>query len=381
MRTSYSALSTYSNCPKKYKYQYIDGEKPSTKSEVMVFGSLIHSALQYYHGTDPHPTPEDLLDFFSQKWKSTVYDDEVHEQQRFQEGLGLLSRYAETNDPAKVQTVALEMPFQVTLERGSGREPLVVTGIIDRIDKLPDGRFEVIDYKTGRTLPSQDAVDQNLQLSVYWMAIRDRWPNRDMAGTLVSLYFVKHNEKIRSRRTVEDIDRTKREIFSIVDSIESGKFHPTPSALCGYCEYREKCPMMRHKYRKAVAEDLAAEEAIAGAVDRYIQLKDEEKKLKLQIKSLSSDLLAYCEEHDLMKLFSESNSSSVALTRRETHGYDEQQLRTLLEEHGRWDDVRKLDAVALRRVVQELPASVQRCVEDLKEVKRVSTSLSVKRKE
>ena len=44
--------------------------------------------------------------------------------------------------------------------------------MIDRIDRLPSGGIEVIDYKTGR-VSSQKGVDESLQLSIYALACRD----------------------------------------------------------------------------------------------------------------------------------------------------------------------------------------------------------------
>ena len=49
---------------------------------------------------------------------------------------------------------------------------MIVSGSIDRIDRLPSGGIEVIDYKTGR-VSSQKGVDESLQLSIYALACRD----------------------------------------------------------------------------------------------------------------------------------------------------------------------------------------------------------------
>ena len=53
-----------------------------------------------------------------------------------------------------------------------GGPPATIRGSIDRIDRLPSGGIEVIDYKTGR-MTSQKGVDESLQLSIYALACRD----------------------------------------------------------------------------------------------------------------------------------------------------------------------------------------------------------------
>lgn len=375
MRVSYSALNTYETCPLKYKYQYID-KVSAEKSEAAVFGSHLHTVLQYYHSATPEPTLEDVLDYYSTHWKSTVYDDDAIEKARFSEGLEMLKAYVSSVQPSRIQTIALEMPFQVEVRIDGRKEPIVVTGIIDRIDKLPDGRFEIIDYKTGKTLPSQQSVDENLQLSVYWMAVRDKWPKRDMRGTVVSLYYLKHGEKIQSRRTVEDIDALKRMISGVVGNIESSHFSPSPSALCSYCDFRRICPMMRHQFRED--DDLTSEE-IAQKVERFITLKNEEKKRKRQIKELSSELLELCDNNDLGRLFTPDNAQSAQRSVRTTYEYNTEEIEQLLRDAGVYDDVVKIDGTLLKQRLSELPKELQAQIEEHKAVKRESVSLSIKR--
>ena len=40
-----------------------------------------------------------------------------------------------------------EEPFALTLAPDDGSAPVVITGSIDRIDRLPSGGIEIIDYK------------------------------------------------------------------------------------------------------------------------------------------------------------------------------------------------------------------------------------------
>ena len=67
--------------------------------------------------------------------------------------------------------LAEEVDFELSVDV-SGGAPAVFTGKIDRIDRLPGGGIEVIDYKTGNP-GSQKGVHESLQLSIYALACRD----------------------------------------------------------------------------------------------------------------------------------------------------------------------------------------------------------------
>ena len=74
-----------------------------------------------------------------------------------------------------------ELSFELTIEPDDGSPPFTIRGQIDRIDRLPTGGIEVIDYKTGR-LESQKGVDESLQLSIYALAAATRWASGRRSG-------------------------------------------------------------------------------------------------------------------------------------------------------------------------------------------------------
>ena len=189
MRISYSALETFNTCPAQYKFQYIERIKVP-KSKEAVFGSLIHETLKMFHEpTRLSPISEDeLLKYFTQKWDPSVYQDRQEEAFAFHQGIDLLKRYYQANQGLTFNIVDLETAFEAPIL--DGRELHQITGKIDRIDKLEDGTFEVIDYKTGKKMPAQKVVDNNLQLSVYHLGLVNRWPSLANKPVKLSLYFL-----------------------------------------------------------------------------------------------------------------------------------------------------------------------------------------------
>jgi hypothetical protein len=107
------------------------------------------------------------------------------------------------------EAMAEEQPF----EPPDGSPPFVVAGVIDRIDWVRPGKFEVIDYKTGR-IGSQSDVDQSLQLSLYALACRDALgmgtPKR------VTLYFTESATRQSTTRTDEQLDAVRDDVLERV---------------------------------------------------------------------------------------------------------------------------------------------------------------------
>ena len=159
MRISYSGLESFSNCPAKYKYQYIDRIKVP-KSKDAVFGTLIHECLRMFHDLS-QTTPfseEELLKYFTEKWNSDIYQDKQEEAFAFHQGIEMLKKYYLQNQNLSFNIVNLETLFRIPIQDKLHQ----VTGRIDRIDKLKDGTFEIIDYKTTKKMPSQEMIDKNL---------------------------------------------------------------------------------------------------------------------------------------------------------------------------------------------------------------------------
>ena len=212
MRISYSSLEKFRICPLKYKFSEIDKLKEPSRKE-FVFGSYLHKVLKWFYQNDPHfPTLDQLIDYYYKHWPKESegfrWTDEKEEADYFQEGLRILREYYIKNMPHQSVILDLETKFEVVLNGNSSQtnDKHILTGRIDRIDKLPDGSLEIIDYKSNKKVASQAEVDKNLQLSLYATGVKNRWPKIDVEQMRLSLYFLKFNEKMETRRTSEDLD-------------------------------------------------------------------------------------------------------------------------------------------------------------------------------
>ena len=373
MNTSYSALDTFLVCPLKYKYSQIDRIR-TPKSKEQFFGTLIHNTLKIVHTPGIlSPTPEQALDFFAKNWNAEVFTDEFEERAAFLQGVAMIQDYYKKNDPAKINIIDLESRFQIEVEAKDSKKH-IVSGIIDRIDKTEDG-YEIIDYKTTRKLPSQEKVDNDLQLSIYLAAFLKRYPKEveNLGKIKVSLYYLKHGVKLSSQRTIEQVKQSEDFILDLIDQIGASKFEPTLSGLCDWCGYQNLCPMWKHKFIKVEAEDIDS----AKIIEEYIALKDEIKSKADRIGELQEKLSEYMDREKVDQVF--GDAGWILRTIRKTYKYDQEKLRSILEPLDKWESVLKIDGIALKNVLGVLPGDARREAEKAKVVDKESKSFVVKK--
>jgi DNA helicase-2/ATP-dependent DNA helicase PcrA len=140
----------------------------------------------------------------------------------------------------KVLPVALEQPFTVPLGNN-----LKIGGRLDRVDDLGNGEIEIIDYKTGATIPTQKDVDKNLQLSFYALAATKipTMPFGKLSEKVkLSLYYLDEQEKISTTRTAKQLEEAVKEIFKIREEIEKSGFKCSGHMFCQMgCEFSLFC--------------------------------------------------------------------------------------------------------------------------------------------
>ncbi|HCP08223.1 MAG TPA: hypothetical protein DIT25_00250 [Candidatus Moranbacteria bacterium] len=374
MRISYSAMDSYQSCPLKYKFQEIDRIR-TPKSKEAVFGSTIHETMKFIHTPGIlSPTLDQAMEHFSNSWNPAVFENPDEERGAFSQGIRIIQQYLQKNRPQDYNIVDLESRFQI--EIGAGEETHIVSGIIDRIDKTEDG-YEIIDYKTTKKMPSQEKVDNDLQLSVYLKAFLSRYPKEieNLDKIKVSLYYLKHGVKLSSTRTLEQLQKSEQLFLDTIKLIESGKFDPNITPLCDWCGYQNMCPMWKHKFKELRKIDT---EEVNQAIMEYIELKSAMSITKDRLGNLQESILQYMDQEGVERVFGETGI--IARSLRKTYKYDEEKLREILEPLDKWEDVLKVDGIALKNIFGVLPFEAKKGLEAAKIVDKETKSLVVKKK-
>jgi len=232
---SASDLDLYLTCPLKYKFSRVFGipQEPTINQR---FGILIHNVLERFHkegDEDEGDGLDRLMGLFEAGWRRSGFgssDDELQFRDRAREAMRL---YWERESESEGEPVWLERKFDIRIG------PHHVRGRVDRVDRLPDGSHELIDYKTGLR-KSEAELENDLQLALYRLAAREAWGLESSSG---SYYYVLDADKVVAPVGPDDAERVERTVLEVGEGVLGQDFEPRPSpTTCSWCDYRLICP-------------------------------------------------------------------------------------------------------------------------------------------
>jgi DNA helicase II / ATP-dependent DNA helicase PcrA len=231
---SASDLTLYLTCPLKYKFARVFGipQEPTINQR---FGILMHNVLERFHKEPPEPGDElrTLNRLFEGGWRRGGFggsDDEMQYRDRGREALRL---YWERERVSESEPVWLERKFDFKVADHH------VRGRVDRVDRLPSGEYELIDYKTGERKTEED-LDSDLQLALYRLAAREAW---GIEAAFASYDYVLDADKVPAPMRPDDAERVERTVVTVGEGVLSQDFEPRPSpSVCSWCDYRLICP-------------------------------------------------------------------------------------------------------------------------------------------
>ncbi len=241
---SYSQLDTYERCPRRYMYSSVLNLRGRSGRHA-VAGNAIHAALEEFYKRFKHASEaklDDLIALFDEEFRKAEFDNELERRQHYDDGVKMAEAFFEAEKGRTTRPVELEKSFEFIL--GDTR----VRGRIDRIDKHPDGRFEVIDYKSGRIDSKKNYANENLQLPIYAMAMDEL----KMKLKCATIYGLKEGKRVTLNRgedlTEQAIAAARFRILEIAKHIRAGHFEPDPSPQnCDWCDFRMLCPAVETK--------------------------------------------------------------------------------------------------------------------------------------
>lgn len=278
---SFSQLSMYLSCPKKWSLQYRDGHKIPSFSINMTFGTSMHETLQnYLHvmytesgvKADKINIEEYFEDRFRENYtkgykdnKSIHFSNSEEMREFYNDGLAILDfikkKRGEYFTIKGWHLVGIEIPIVIAPNKTHNN--VLFNGFIDLV-MYHEGtnKFVIYDIKTStRGWGDKEKKDQIKQFQIllyksvfseqfgvpeenidveFFIVKRKIWEESEFPQKRIQ-QFVPANGKTKVKKAKTALDTFINEVFNLDGSYKSTDFQATPAKHnCTYCSYKTK---------------------------------------------------------------------------------------------------------------------------------------------
>jgi len=347
----------------KFKMKYIDKVQTEVQEGIEAFlGKRVHETLEKLY-TDLKfqkiPTLNQLLAYYLEIWKKNWNSSIIIARKDYTEinyrkmGQKFIEDYYKKFHPFNQATVlGLETKISIDL---NGNYKLI--GFIDRLDYYGDGVYEIHDYKTNATLKPQDQLDEDRQLALYSIAIKNM--HSDAKKVRLVWHFLAFNKTLTSHRTDAQLENLKKNTIELIKNIEKEKeFKPKTSKLCDWCEFKQICKMWAHLYKveQLPFEKFKKDDGVK-LVNELAELSAKEKEIGLKIQIIKDKIIMYGKQIGVSVVFGSDAKAtikeyeSLKVPAKDTR--ERVALEKLIHQYNKWLEVSSLDTYALKRILTQ----------------------------
>jgi len=400
---SHSKIGAFEQCPRKYKFSYIDRIRRKTEPIEFFLGSRAHDTLEHLYKCKLNGrllTEEETLADFENRW-DRAWNDKVRinkpafgpEDYRAVARKCVADYYRRYHPFDQATLIGTERRVLFSLD---DEEKHKFQGYIDRLDKTIDGAWEIHDYKTSASLPTQDQADRDRQLALYEIGLRGMYP--DIEQVTLVWHYLRFDAEVRSARTAAQLEELREAMIGLIEEIEAASdaddFPTKESALCNWCEHQEICPLWSHKFRKAeeagqtdwvVADGEDLVDRIAGISEEMRTLSTRQKELRDEKAGLESDLVIYASDQGLNRVFGETHEATVrkktdwAIPTKTGDAEEYERFETVLRASDTWPALSTLSPSKLKRYLVDGHALPEEVRDLVREEQHVTLSLRKRR--
>ncbi len=242
VRVSPSKVESFGQCGLRWLFTACGGDGPSVGAASI--GTLVHDIASELGDVDEARMRAEVDARWGRLglpagWASDRKRTEAHAMVRW------LARYFDRAEREGWQRLGAELDMKVTLGRA------VVSGRVDRLERLPDGSLRVIDYKTGSSKPREDDLPTHPQLGAYQVAVDGGafGEHGTTSGGAALLQIGKGANKRditlqeqRPLHTHDDPQWAERLITETADGMAAATFTATVGTWCDQCSVKASCP-------------------------------------------------------------------------------------------------------------------------------------------
>ncbi len=314
---SHSKLGTFQQCRYKYKLQYIDKVKVDVLDTVETFmGKLVHETLEKLYKDLKYQklnSKEELLAFFESLWNEQWTDNVLivkkeYTSENYKEmGKKFITEYYDHYKPFEQwRTIGLETQDFLYLENNHQYHVR-----IDRLACDKEGNYYVCDYKTNNSLKPQEELDEDRQLAMYSLWVKQKFP--DAQKVKLVWYFLAFDKEMISERSDDQLVELKKSTEELISEIENCQDFPTNiDTLCDWCKFKALCPAWKHEIEleQKTPEQFKDDDGLK-MVDELTKLEEQEKQNGSKIEELRGRIILFAQQKGIEIVWGTEKKASV----------------------------------------------------------------------
>jgi putative RecB family exonuclease len=246
-----SRVNQIETCPRQYQYSTVL-RIPEPKKMATYRGTAFHAVLEeMFNRTAESPrdrTVDYTLTLMREMFRESLMTPEYAAEMELDE-VGIqtfgrdLAKYIRTyftmEDPTRITSEGIEIKFDVDMGG------YLLRGILDRLDRLPTGELEIVDYKTGKVPQSKYKDSAILPAKIYAYMCREQLGE---VPKQIRLLYVQFGKTLTIPVTDADMDYAEKRVREAWAKIENwyelGFFPPIANNLCmNWCAFKSICPL------------------------------------------------------------------------------------------------------------------------------------------
>lgn len=287
---------------------------PGFQNQAATLGTTVHAALEFYVRAvyierSAEASLTFLLELFEIHYSINFGSDHG---EAYAAGVKMLKDWFARNDLSDRTVLSVEQKLSFDVPSSEG--VIKFNYIIDRLDELEPGVYEVVDYKSSAWALQPNDLDGKIQARIYALAIQIQFP--EAKRIYVTFDMLRHQSVSRVFSREQNI-ATWRKIKSLTERIiATDEDNPeyTLNTECNFCPIKATCPQVLKNADNGGIFSLTFDEMI----DRHAELDAQGKAIRAALAELETVITDTAKANDITEYETDTSRMFFKMSRRRT---------------------------------------------------------------
>jgi RecB family exonuclease len=234
-----SGAENFNECGLKWFLEKSGGRDGDSTAQLL--GSVIHEFARL-KVDEPETTDLQLTEKLIEAWPLIDDSQGWISAAALARARKMLDRFAQYHRESTREVVGAELNFTIQVGRAT------IRGNVDRVEVDSDGKFYIIDFKTGKNVISKADAQENLQLACYQLGVILDGFEKKLVGTSVAgselVFLANPTQKVTTRtREPINVEEIQESISVIAEGMGAATFIARKNDMCSRCAVKPSCPL------------------------------------------------------------------------------------------------------------------------------------------